>query len=93
MSAISRRAGKGAESPSDRKDTVPDSDKQTNGKTAQWACVAVKISSLRNEVKALEDAFVLHMFDMLLQTLLEPLGQRDRDSILKILKDCADPCT
>ena len=92
MSAMRKSAKKGAEPRSDKEGAAPNSSKRSVAKTGQWACVAVKMSSLRNEVKALDDAFVLHMFDMLLQALLEPLNHKDRDSILNTLKECADPC-
>jgi len=92
MSAMPKRAKKGAELLRDKEGAAQESSKRAGANTAQWVCIAVKMSPLRNEVKALDDAFVLHMFDMLLQALLEPLNPKEREPIFETLKECADPC-
>jgi hypothetical protein len=56
---------------------------------SERACIAVKTWTLRDEVKSLDDKFLLHLFDMLLEELLRPFNADDRKEILATLERCS----
>jgi hypothetical protein len=56
---------------------------------SERACIAVKIWTLRDDVKSFDDRFLIHLFDMLLEELLRPFSADDRKEILATLERCS----